>query len=284
MNKINFIEENFKVKRWYFDKAKFVLDGQQKMMLQHLEENNRVVITSARCCGVSTVGAAFVALELASSTKDNPVKMVILCKNKESSIYFFKEVCYFLGQIDGFDDVNGITHRSIKKHYFSNGAEIYVRFNSMDALKRFRYTHIITDDGGIIKSFNKQFQDINFTLAKKVIFLSTGQVKKGDVVNYILSDEKWMKQYKHFHLHWWGNPRFNDGLIWNKFDESGKLIETIQEVDYDLQKMTLMFEDGFVPTSHWVTVQIKILGEEHANMEFELGDIKNFIQNYKKGS
>jgi superfamily II RNA helicase len=94
MNKINFIEENFKVKRWYFDKSKFVLDEQQKMMLQHLEENNRVVITSSRCCGVTTVGAAFVALELASSTKDNPVKLGIFCTNSDLAKYFLKEVLY----------------------------------------------------------------------------------------------------------------------------------------------------------------------------------------------
>jgi hypothetical protein len=93
----------------------------------------------------------------------------------------------------------------------------------------------------------------------KLIVLSTGGNGK-NFVGKILADNQ-----VRFYL--WVNPKFNEGLVWQKFDGKGNLLYSINEVDYDLNKMASMFEDGFVPTSDWFTAQTLILGEERAKME-----------------
>ena len=255
----------------------FKLFPRQKDLIRDISDFIRVIFCKPRQAGATTCVAAFIACQIALASPESPETVLIVGRDEALSINMLEKIEAFLLQFprwfwgdeyyspDPKSDKNKKdifkTHNK-KRLELKNGCKVYAKSSGKNAARGISsVSWLIFDEAAFIENGKDVY-------AQAVATTSTGG-KTIMISTPCGMDELYYETYHNalvgrndFHvieLRWYQDPRYNQFLKWQKFDDKGNIISEVADVTlndkgdiaYDPERWKTLERDGYKPTSPW---------------------------------
>ena len=243
--------------------VRFKLFPKQKELITAYKNNRFNIVMKPRQAGVSTTTAAYIAVMTALADPNSPQRVLILANKQETAIEFLKKVKDFTSQIptwmnvwtSGNDDSWYDAEKNSAKHYrLKNGSEVKAVATSLDALRGYTPTLLVMDEAAYIEGGEEVYAAAQPALSTGggAILISTPNGM--DPLYYktymaAKTKEKTNNPFNIVEMRWFQDPRYNKGMVWQKKDEAGEVIE--EKVDMDYSHFEQLENEGWQPTAPW---------------------------------
>jgi hypothetical protein len=243
--------------------VRFKLFPKQKELITAYKNNRFNIVMKPRQAGVSTTTAAYIAVMTALADPNNPQRVLILANKQETAIEFLKKVKDFTSQIPtwmnvwttGNDDSWYDSEKNSAKHYrLKNGSEVKAVATSLDALRGYTPTLLVMDEAAYIEGGEEVYAAAQPALSTGggAILISTPNGMDPLYYKTYMSaktKDKTNNPFNIVEMRWFQDPRYNKGMVWQKKDEAGEVIE--EKVDMDYANFEQLESEGWQPTAPW---------------------------------
>ena len=243
--------------------VRFKLFPKQKELITSYKNERFNIVMKPRQAGVSTTTAAYIAVMTALADPKNPQRVLILANKQETAIEFLKKVKDFTSQLPtwmnvwatGNDDSWYDSEKNSAKHYrLKNGSEVKAVATSMDALRGYTPSLLVMDEAAYIEGGEEVYSAAQPALSTggRAILISTPNGM--DPLYYktymaAKTKEKSNNPFNIVEMRWFQDPRYNVGMKWQKKNDSGEVVEEIEDMDYT--HFGQLENDGWEPTAPW---------------------------------
>lgn len=242
----------------------FKLFPQQKEMLKAFDLNRHNIVAKPRQAGVTTVTAAFLAMKIATATKQSPERVEILANKLDSAIDFLSKIREFLSQIPPWmwgenynfnkeKEGHIIGKGSAKKLELLNGSYIAARPCTKDSLRGKTPTYLVIDEAAFVEEGKETFAASAAAISTggKMIMISTPNGMDELYYKTYISALNNENNFNIVRLHWAFDPRYNKDLEWILRDDDLNEIERFTEDKYTRESIAEKLDAGYYPTSTW---------------------------------
>lgn len=257
LNPRYFIEKYFKITdiiKGGADKS-FNLFPHQLRLIDSFENNNKVIVKTARQMGNTSLILAYLAVKAAITKKEESEEIIILTNSYNTSKHYLKLIKSFLMMLPqqvllnpNISDENYIKYGNGNAKFntvllLNNGSKIIIDQLNLGSLRGYTPTRIFMDNAAYIN--NIEFEDYLKTMLS--IYGNT-QIILNSTPNGI--DNLFYPIYTNSEFHkinigWYENPNFNQGLIWVKGNQ--RIVET----EFTLESYISKIKEGFKPVNDW---------------------------------
>lgn len=244
--------------------VKYRLFEQQKEFVKNLHHNRMNIVAKARQTGASTTFAAYQAIQIALCSEKMPEKILIIANNFDTASEIYEKIKSFCAMIpawvwgDNYDyskkeDGHIKGKGSTKKTTFCNGCMIYAKATSKNAGRGIAATSVVIDEAAFIEVGASILASLIATTSTggKMTLISTPNGRDEIYYKNYASALKGENNFKITEFRWYKDKRYNYDLEWVKYDEDGKEIDRIKEVNFNYDGFKDMIRKGFSPTSTW---------------------------------
>lgn len=255
----------------------FKLFPRQKDLIRDISDFIRVIFCKPRQAGATTCVAAFIACQIALASPESPETVLIVGRDEALSINMLEKIEAFLLQFPRWfwgdeyyspDPKSEKNKKDIFKTHnkkrleLKNGCKVYAKSSGKNAARGISsVSWLIFDEAAFIENGKDVY-------AQAVATTSTGG-KTIMISTPCGMDELYYETYHNalvgrndFHvieLRWYQDPRYNQFLKWQKFDDKGNIISEVADVTlndkgdiaYDPERWKTLERDGYKPTSPW---------------------------------
>lgn len=255
----------------------FKLFPRQKDLITDISEFIRVIFCKPRQAGVTTCVAAFISCQIALASPESPETVLIVGRDEALSINMLEKIEAFLQQFPRWfwgDEYYSPDPKSEKnkKDIFKthnkkrlelrNGCKVYAKSSGKNAARGISsVSWLIFDEAAFIENGKDVY-------AQAVATTSTGG-RTIMISTPCGMDELYYETYHNavvgrndFHvteLRWYQDPRYNQFLKWQKFDDKGNVLSEVSDVTlndkgdikFDPERWATLERDGYKPTSPW---------------------------------
>lgn len=256
----------------------FKLFPRQKDLIQAFRDYKRNITLKPRQAGITTTAAAFITCEIGLANPESPETVLIVGRDLKLSQNLLSKIETFLLQLprwfwgDEFfspDPKSKKNTRDIFKTHnksmleLENGCKVYAVSSGTDAARGISsVSWLIFDEAAFIENGKDVYAQAVATTSTggKTIMISTPHGMDELYYDTYYKSTIGKNDYHVTELRWYQDPRYNQFLKWQKFDEdTGNVIEEIVEptlndkgdIAYDPERWLKIEQNGFKPTSPW---------------------------------
>ena len=256
----------------------FMLFPRQKDLISDFKKYRRTICLKPRQAGITTSAAALMACEIALADPTSPETVLIVGRDLKLSQNLLEKIEAFLLQIprwfwgDEFfspDPKSEKNKRDIFKVHnksrleLKNGCKVYAVSSGPNAARGISsVSWLIFDEAAFIENGKDVYAQAVATTSTggKTIMISTPCGMDELYYDTYYKSTIGKNDFHVTELRWYQDPRYNQFLKWQKFDEdTGNIISEIVEetlndkgdIKYDPDRWLTLEREGYKPTSPW---------------------------------
>jgi len=264
-NPVYCIEQNFQT----FDNTQggyvpYKLFPLQKKMVHSFKAHRHNIVAKPRQAGITTTTAAFLAVEIALATPDQPQRIEILANNLAQSQEFLSKIREFTNQIPTWvwgdyynwdKKKNGhiVGKGAAKRIEFANGSYVAAKPCTRDALRGTTPTYLIIDEAAFVEEGATTYAASAAAVATggKMILISTPNGMDELYYKAYIASLNGENSFNIVRFHWACDPRYNGDLEWVLKNPDGTEKERIAEEEFTEHSIQEKLSRGWDPTSEW---------------------------------
>lgn len=277
--RIYMIEHYLKTFDMRFNKeVPFMLFPRQKDLITDFKTYRRTICLKPRQAGITTSAAALMACEIALADPASPETILIVGRDLKLSQNLLQKIDAFLVQIprwfwgDEFfspDPKSDKNKKDIFKTHnksmleMKNGCKVYAVSSGKDAARGISsVSWLIFDEAAFIENGKDVYAQAVATTSTggKTIMISTPCGMDELYYDTYYKSTIGKNDFHVTELRWYQDPRYNQFLKWQKFDEdTGNVISEVVEetlndkgdIKYDPDRWLTLEREGYKPSSPW---------------------------------
>lgn len=256
----------------------FKLFPRQKDLVADFKKYKRNICLKPRQAGITTCAAGLMTCEIALANPESPETILIVGRDLKLSQNLLSKIEHFLKQLprwfwgneffspDPKSEKNKrdifVTHNKSMLE-LCNGCKVYAVSSGTDAARGISsVSWLIFDEAAFIENGKDVYAQAVATTSTggKTIMISTPCGMDELYYDTYYKSTIGKNDYHVIELRWYQDPRYNQFLKWQKFEEkTGNLIEEIEEptlndkgdIEYRPEHWLEMEREGYKPTSPW---------------------------------
>ena len=256
----------------------FILFPRQKDLIQAFRDYRRNITLKPRQAGITTTAAAFITCEIVLASPESPETVLIVGRDLKLSQNLLEKIEAFLLQIprwfwgDEFYSPDPKSEKNKKdifkthnksKLELKNGCKVYAVSSGPNAARGISsVSWLIFDEAAFIENGKDVYAQAVATTSTggKTIMISTPCGMDELYYDTYYKSTIGKNDFHVTELRWYQDPRYNQFLKWQKFDEdTGNVISEVVEetlndkgdIKYDPDRWLTLEREGYKPTSPW---------------------------------